>query len=139
VQVGVSGPILHFTRHCWDVIGDTTGPVAYTPKGGILPSMDIEGCADPNVGHPELSLSESAISAPGDDPAASAIFRDENGTVWGTAPPTSPASVTLTHYEEVGGVVEGSFLAKVTHPGAAADLVISGQFRVCHVQDVPKP
>jgi len=139
IDVVGDGPLQHFTALCANtyVLGNPTGPVAFTPVGGgILPTLVIVGCASAAQGSPELSITESSPSAPGTDDKASAAYVDATQAFW-TSVAAGDVSVTLTHYEDVGGVVEGTYDAKVSQGGATKAL--SGSFRACHEYDIPKP
>ena len=58
------------------------------------------------------------------------IVYDEDGTAYFLV----NGSITITKYEEVGGVIEGTFTAEVSDNGTTIEIE-SGQFRVIRVYD----
>ena len=140
IDVAGDGPAQHFTALCAStlVLGNPTGPVAYEPSGpGALPFLVLEGCATSAPGSPELSLTAQAPSVPGTDTKATARYLDPASGSWQSTS-AGAVAVTIDVYQNVGGVVEGSYTAHVTDAAGEARS-LSGDFRVCHVYDIPKP
>lgn len=139
LDVKGDGPPQHYTGLCapFVVEGNPMGPVAYTPMGGgIISSLTIEGCATTGMLSPGLSLSVSNLSVPGTDTKATATYTDAANLVWGSMG-AGTVAVTIDVYQDIIGMVEGSYTAAVQ--SQAATKMLSGTFRVCHVQQVPIP
>lgn len=133
------GPTQHYTALCDGtyVLGNPTGPVGYHPTGGgFLDSLVITGCLSAAPDAPGLYLNESAPTAPGVDDKATATYGVFGQTVWQSMG-AGEVTVTLTLAQEVGGVVEGNYVAVVA--SGVQTKMLSGTFRVCHVYDIPKP
>lgn len=139
IDVTGDGPSQHFTALCENtfVLGSPTGPVAYHPtSGGFIESLIVVGCATSATGSPQLSLNVSAPSVPGTDTKATATYVDGSQASWQSTA-AGAVSVTVDVYEDVGGVVEGSYTADVS--SGSSSKMLSGTFRVCHEWDIPKP
>ncbi|MFT3767524.1 MAG: hypothetical protein QM820_18880 [Minicystis sp.] len=141
IDVVGDGPAQHFTALCADtyVLGNPPGPVAYHPVGGgFIESLIITGCASTDAASPKLSLDVSAPSVPGTDTHATATYRNASQMTYSAAG-ANAVSVTITVYEDVGGIVEGSYSAVFADDAPFPDKSLSGTFRVCHEYDFPKP
>jgi hypothetical protein len=139
LDVAGDGAPQHYTALCAIsfVEGNPPGPVAYTPMGGgIISSLRIEGCATSSFGSAGLTLNISNVNVPGTDTLATATYDDASATAWGSMG-AGTVAVTIDVYEDIGGVVEGSYTAAVQSQSATK--MLSGTFRVCHVWEIPKP
>ena len=117
----------------------TTSPVGYIFSGDPAPGVqrfNIAGCASASPNAEGIYLSLDNASTPGTYSGGSTSFTDAGGIMWGVV--GDPLEVTLTTFQQVGGAVDGSFKATVTHGGNAAHFV-SGSFHVCRVQDELAP
>ena len=129
----------HYTSMCASILveGNPTGPVAYTPTGGgIISSLSIVGCASSSQASAGLTLAISNVDVPGTDTKATASYVDAAAQGWASMG-AGTVSVTIDVYEDIPGVVEGSYTAVVQGPSSTKTLF--GGFRVCHVYDLPKP
>ena len=139
LDVNGDGPPQHYTALCASSLVEMNpmGPVAYTPTGGgIISSLVIAGCATSAVQSPGISLSVSNLSVPGTDTKATASYLDAGKLVWASMG-ASTVAVTIDVYQDIVGVVEGSYTAAVQNQSSTK--LLSGTFRVCHVYEVPKP
>lgn len=129
----------HYTSLCAGsfVEGNPTGPVAYTPMGGgIISSLRIEGCASSSTPSAGLNLNISNVNVPGTDTMANATYNDAGAVLWGSMG-AGTVAVTIDVYEDIPGIVEGSYTAAVQSQSATK--MLSGTFRACHVWEIPKP
>jgi hypothetical protein len=136
-----NGGLEHFDSICngsWGA-NQTTGALGYLFSGGPFPgvqTLDIEGCVSANANSEGLLIALDKAMAPGKYTKGSVTYTDKNGVAWGVA--NDPLSVTVTRFDAVGGVIEGSFNATVTHGGNAAHS-LGGTFHVCRVSDELAP
>ena len=120
LDVNGDGPPQHYTGLCqpFFVEGNPMGPVAYTPMGGgIISSLLIDGCATTGMLSPGLYLQVSNLSVPGTDTKATASYTDAANVGWGSMG-AGAVAVTIDVYQDIIGVVEGSYTAAVQHQGA---------------------
>ena len=98
----------------------------------------IQGCASSAANSPGIELQANDAVGPGTYTTATAYYTDSVGSTWGFA--NNPATVTITKFEVVGGVIEGSFTANVRHimNGNAAHS-LTGTFHVCHTATQAAP
>ena len=139
--VADNGAPRHYTSICQGSWGNnqSTTAVGYRFSGGPFPgvtAIDINGCKGPNANSEGASLSAHDAMGPGTYPGSTVSYTDSFGTVWSS--PGYPASIVLTRVDPVGGVIEGSFTASVTH-GSDSRSELKGTFHVCRVPDELAP
>ena len=116
----------------------STSAVGYIFAGGPYPGvegLDVVGCANSNPQSPGITLSGSNVMSPGTFAAGMTSYTDVTGS-WGVA--GDPFQMVITRLDSTGGVIEGTFNARVSHGGNAAH-ALTGSFHVCHVSDEYAP
>jgi hypothetical protein len=132
---GDGGP-LQLTSGCGWGSSETAGPVGYLFSGGqAVGNLVVEGCAANPDTDPLLRLGATFESVP-ETALGQAYYVDASGTERDSGP--KGLSMTLTTFEKVGTVIEGSFTATL-EPGGMNELLLSGSFRVCRVEDQNLP
>lgn len=130
IDVDDDGTPVHFTAYCGSLLGDVhpSGPVAVAPYGAS--TLVVYGCADTTLGSPLMSLMFQLPAFPGSDPKAGIIYDDPMSTTWVSLGPGSVTAI-VDVFEDVGGVVDGSFTGEVST--SATSKKLSGTFHVCRV------
>jgi hypothetical protein len=125
---------LHFTAYCGSLLGDVQlpGPVAIAPYGAS--TLVVDGCSEATAESAFFDLMFQIPTFPGADSAAGILYGDSMSTTWASSGPGS-VTATVDVFEDVGGVVEGSYAGEVTAYGKKKQL--SGTFRVCRVPGKP--
>lgn len=136
-----NGAPTHYATFCsggWGS-GESSTAVGYLFEGGPAPGVQvfqIVGCLGAGPGSEGITLGVDDATAPGTYTKGSTQWIDPGGGAWGVE--GDPFDVTITKLDPVGGVVEGTFSAMVTHGGNAAH-ALSGAFHVCRVSDMLAP
>jgi hypothetical protein len=137
-----NGAPFHFASICQGFgLGSQKTASGYLFAGGPVgaPSgTKIIGCATMNASSPGIVLEAYDAMSPGTYSTGLTQYTDQGGSPWGF--PNDPIEVKITKLEPVGGVIEGTFKATVSHVmnGNAAHN-LTGTFHVCHTMDLFAP
>jgi hypothetical protein len=136
-DINGDGPLQHFDASCTPrghlVIG-SLGPPPPPPPSPAAGILVLEACPGGLVSL-RLQTTTSGGTWPGTATIADGSY-SRGGVDYQLVAGT--ATVTVTSYQGMGGVIEGTFTAPFAPTSAAdggASLVLSGSFRVCHWYD----
>ena len=138
VDNGAPVPFASMCQGAWGS-DESNKAVGYMFSGGPAPGSQglvVLGCAHSYAGSQGIILAPRNATSPGTYTAGTATYTDENGGSWGAD--GDPFHMTVTKLGPVGGSIEGTFQALVTHGGNAGHNV-SGTFNVCRVSDMLAP
>jgi hypothetical protein len=138
VDLVVGSTPVHLASDCasdtWNP-GMATTPVGYLLEGGVAPglsNLNVYGCVSKAVNSEGISLLVSGVKAPGTFTSGTATYTDAGGAAWSNG---GALMVTVTKLGAVGGTIEGTLSATVTHPPSQVAQTIAGSFKVCHIGD----
>jgi hypothetical protein len=138
ITVEGDGDVHRETAPCESRTGDAPAPSAqyyYDGKRLPRPMFLIDGCADGRTGSPGIHL-QSELLEVGTSMWGQASYVNDRGILYGSQ---DGFSITITSLGEVGDAVTGSFSTRVFGPpddaGGSPSLDLTGEFRVCRIED----